>query len=220
MQQRAVVVSLNVGLPRAVPWRGRRVRTGIFKQPVAVPVAIRAKNFDGDRQADLRVHGGAMKAVYAYPVEHYVFWRQELPGVELPWGAFGENITIAGWLEDAVSIGDRWRIGSAVLRVTEPRLPCFKLGLRFERDDLPQRFLASRRTGFYLAVEQPGVASAGDPIERIGRDSDAVAVSEVTRLHAFDPADRAGFERLLRCAALPEKWRQRFARQLAALPPR
>src|SRR5262245_25306653 len=146
------VVSVNVGLPREVEWKGRVVTTGIFKTPVAARVALRALNLEGDRQADLTVHGGADKAVYAYPSEHYPFWRRELPGLDLPCGAFGENLTTEGLDEAEVRIGDRFRVGTAEVRVTQPRIPCYKLGIRLGRDDIVERFLWSGRSGFYLAV--------------------------------------------------------------------
>src|ERR1700751_4313873 len=137
------VVSVNVGKPRPVPWRGRIPRTAIFKEPAAGRVAIRRHNLDGDAQADPAVHGGPNKAVYAYPSEHYPFWKKALPGVDLPWGAFGENFTTSGLLEKDVCIGDRFTIGTAEVVVTQPRLPCFKLNLKFGRDDMVKRFLAS-----------------------------------------------------------------------------
>jgi MOSC domain-containing protein YiiM len=147
------IASVNVGLPREVEWRGRSVTTGIFKSPAEGRIPVRTLNLDGDRQADLSVHGGPEKAVYGYPSEHYEFWRDELPGVHLPPGSFGENLTTEGLLETGLRIGDRLRIGSAVLRVTQPRMPCSKLGVRFQREDMVKRFLASGRSGFYFAVD-------------------------------------------------------------------
>src|SRR5512142_973889 len=154
------LISVNCGLPRQVLWHGTPVTTAIYKEPVQGRVALRALNLDGDRQADLRVHGGQDKAVYCYPLEHYPFWRSELPGRELPMGSFGENFTVEGLLEDAVRIGDRFAIGSAEVVVTQPRLPCYKLGIRFSSDEMVKRFLASRRTGFYLAVAREGDVGA------------------------------------------------------------
>src|SRR5262249_21160544 len=144
------LVSVNVGLPREVTWHGRIVTTGIFKQPVSGRIALRKLNLDGDRQADLGVHGGEYKAVYCYPFEHYAYWKRELPGRNLPLGVFGENFTTEGFGENSVHLGDRFSIGSAEVVVTQPRLPCYKLGVRFEADDMVKRFLASARTGFYL----------------------------------------------------------------------
>ena len=204
------VVSVNVGLPREVVWKGRVVRTGIFKEPVEGRVAVRALNLDGDRQADLAVHGGVSKAIYVYPSEHYAYWREELPGVELPWGMFGENLTTEGLLEGAVAIGDRFRIGSAQVVVTEPRMPCYKLGLRFRRDDVIKRFLASRRTGFYLAVLNEGEVEAGDRMERLSRDPHGVTVADITHLYTRKPHDVGLLQRAMSVEALPESWRTYF----------
>jgi MOSC domain-containing protein YiiM len=146
------LISLNVALPRLVEWNGGPVATGIFKEPVQGAVMLRTLNLDGDRQADLSVHGGVSKAVYAYPSEHYEFWKKELPDMELPFGMFGENFTTAGLLEDAVNVGDRFSVGEAELMVTEPRMPCYKLGIKFGSADIIRKFLQSRRTGFYFAV--------------------------------------------------------------------
>jgi MOSC domain-containing protein YiiM len=175
------VVSVNVGLPRVVRWNGREVTTGIFKNPVEGRIPLRRLNLAGDRQADLSVHGGAAKAVYAYPLEHYSFWREELGG-ELPLGAFGENLTVDGLpLEQDIAVGDRFRIGSAELVVTQPRLPCYKLGLRFGRRDMVKRFLASSRTGYYLAVDAEGYVGAGDRVETLARHPASIPVAEITR---------------------------------------
>src|SRR5205807_2612484 len=153
------LLSINVGLPQEIDWRGETVRTSIFKAPVAGRVRVTTLNVEGDRQSDLSVHGGSDKAVYAYPSEHYAFWRTELPGTELPWGMFGENFTTEGLLERKVYIGDRLRAGSAEFIVTQPRMPCFKLGIRFGRPDMVKRFQRSGRTGFYLAVLQEGTVA-------------------------------------------------------------
>jgi MOSC domain-containing protein YiiM len=159
------VLSINVGLPRAIEWHGEYVTTSIFKSPVPGPVAVRTMNLDGDRQADLSVHGGARKAVYVYPHEHYAFWREELPHADLGFGAFGENLTIQGILESDVSAGDILEIGTALFHVTIPRMPCYKLGIRFDRADMVKRFWRSRRCGFYLSVAREGEITAGDEIQ-------------------------------------------------------
>ena len=164
------LISLNTGLPREVTWHGRVVTTGIFKHPVQGRVALRTLNLDGDRQADLTVHGGVHKAVYCYPIEHYRFWHDELPGRELPMASFGENFTTSGLAEDSVHLGDRFSVGSAEVVVTQPRLPCYKLGVRFQSDDMVKRFLASGRTGFYVAVTREGDVGAGDEIEAVSRE--------------------------------------------------
>lgn len=211
------VISVNVSLPREVSWRGRTVTTGIFKRPVAGRVIVRTLNLEGDRQADLRVHGGPYKAVYAYPSEHYPFWRHELPEMELPWGMFGENLTIEGLLESAVNIGDRFRIGSVELIVTQPRMPCYKLGVRFGREDMVKRFLRSGRTGFYFAVEREGEIGAGDSIVRIARGEHDITVADITRLYINDKTDLPVLRRVVELEALPEDWREYFRERIAKL---
>ena len=208
------LLSINVGLPREIEWRGRSVRTSIFKAPVPGRVRVMQLNVEGDQQADLSVHGGAEKAVYAYPGEHYRFWREELPGVLLPWGVFGENFTTEGLLEGAVRIGDRLRAGSAEFVVTQPRMPCFKLGLRFDRPDMVKRFLRSGRTGFYLAVLREGEATAGDALELIPQDEQALTVAEVVSLYAADGANQDLLRRASELPALPEGWRDYFRKRL------
>jgi MOSC domain-containing protein YiiM len=211
------LVSLNVGLPREVMWRGTKVSTAIYKKPVGGRVALRKLNLDGDRQADLTVHGGEFKAVYCYPLEHYDYWKSELPGQDLPMGAFGENFTTDGLLEDSVHLGDRFSVGSAEVFVTQPRLPCYKLGIRFQSDDMVKRFFVSRRTGFYLAVARAGEVSSGDVIELIARDPNGVPVSEITRLYAekrYGDSDVTSLRRALRVAALPESWKEYFRERL------
>jgi MOSC domain-containing protein YiiM len=213
------VVSVNVGLTRTVRWQARDVTTGIFKEPVTRRVPLRRLNLDGDRQADLAVHGGSAKAVYAYPIEHYAFWEEEL-GQQLTFGAFGENLTVEGLpLEEDIAVGDRFRIGTAVLVVTQPRLPCYKLGLRFGREDMVKRFLASRRTGYYLAVEVEGDVGAGDRVDPLARHPACIPVVEITRVYARDRDDIATIGRLVALDALPEDWRSYFEKRLAANGP-
>jgi MOSC domain-containing protein YiiM len=208
------ILSVNVGLPREVTWQGKLVTTGIFKEPIKGPVMMRRLNLDGDQQADLTVHGGASKAVYAYPSEHYAFWRAELPGMDLPWGMFGENFTTEGLLEEAVYIGDRFHIGGTEVMVTEPRMPCYKLGIKFGRADIIKRFLASRRTGFYFGVIEEGIVGVGDSIELIGREQQEVSVADVTRLYAFDKDDLKTMRRAIEVKALPDNWKGYFQHQL------
>ncbi len=211
------LLSVNVGLPREVEWRGRPVTTGIFKSPVAGRVKVRTLNLDGDRQADLSVHGGPDKAVYAYPAEHYEYWRQELPGVDLPPGSFGENFTTEGLRETEARIGDRFRVGSTVVTVTQPRMPCSNLGVKFGRDDMVKRFLVSERTGFYFAVVQEGDVAAGDAIEPLERPPHEVTVSEITRLYARDREDLEALRRVVEIEALPESWLGHFRHQMEKL---
>ncbi len=211
------IISVNVGLPREVVHKGKRVTTGIFKEPVEGRVTLRTLNLDGDGQADLSVHGGRSKAVYAYPGEHYHDWRAELNGMPLPWGMFGENLTTEGLQEDEVKMGDRFRIGSAELMVTEPRLPCYKLALKFGRDDIIKRFLASGRTGFYFAVLQEGEVGAGDHIEPISRDEHDITVADITRLYVRDKDDLPSLRRAVQVRALPESWRRHFQKRIDKL---
>src|ERR1700682_2528453 len=187
------LVSVNTGLPREVTWHGTSVTTGIFKQPVQGRIALRKLNLDGDRQADLTVHGGEHKAVYCYSLAHYGYWKRELPGRELSIGMFGENFTIDDGgpgllggqklLEESIHLGDRFSIGTAEVAVAQPRLPCYKLGVRFGSDDMVKRFLASGRTGFYLAVLREGEVGAGDEMKVMAREPNVVAVSEFIHLH-------------------------------------
>jgi MOSC domain-containing protein YiiM len=211
------LVSLNVSMPRIVEYNGEPVATGIFKEPVNGPVMLRTLNLDGDRQADLSVHGGASKAVYAYPSEHYEFWKKELPDMALPYGMFGENFTIQGLLEDAVNVGDRFRVGKAELMATEPRLPCYKLGIKFGRADIIKRFLRSRRTGFYFAVTQEGEVRAGDEIELLRRDDNKITIADITRLYAFEKDDLETLRRVVKLKALSESWRQYFLNRFRKL---
>jgi len=213
------IISLNVGRPRLVVRDGRPVSTGIFKKPVAGRVMLRTLNLDGDRQADLAVHGGPFKAAYAYPSEHYAFWREELDGAELPWGMFGENFTTEGLEEAAVNIGDRFRIGTAEVTVTGPRMPCYKLGLKFGREDIVKRFLASGRTGLYFSVRREGEVGAGDEIELVARDEHHVTVADIFRLYTRDEGDVEMLRRAVAVEALPESWRERFRRRLGEPPP-
>jgi MOSC domain-containing protein YiiM len=208
------IVSVNVGLPREVSWQDKLVTTGIFKEPLDGPLMMRTLNLDGDGQADLTVHGGASKAVYAYPSEHYDYWRAELPGVDLPWGMFGENFTTEGLLEEAVYIGDKFRIGETEVMATEPRMPCYKLGIKFGRADIIKRFLASRRTGFYFAVAREGIVSAGVAGELIGREQHEISVADITRLYAFEKNDLKSLRRAIEVEALPENWKGYFRHQL------
>jgi MOSC domain-containing protein YiiM len=205
------LVSVNCGLPREVDWHGTSVTTSIYKEPMKGRVALRRLNLDGDKQSDLTVHGGEHKAVYCYPIEHYEYWKAELPGRSLPLGVFGENFTIEGLDEDSVHIGDQFAVGSAEVVVSQPRLPCYKLGIRFESDDMVQRFLASGRTGFYLAVTHEGVVGAGDEITRLTRDPDSIPVSVITRLYVakkYDADDLRLVQSARALSALPDSWKQ------------
>ena len=204
------VISINAGQPKDILIGDVSVTTGIFKEPVAGVVRATTLNIEGDRQADLKVHGGPDKAVYAYPSEHYESWRQELGGVPLPWGAFGENLTVQGLSEDSISIGDRIGIGTAVFQVTQPRLPCFKLAAKFQREDIFKLFLDSRRTGFYMRVLEEGSLQAGDTIRIVKREKRHVTVREITDLYLTKKPERSQIERAVSVDALAKSWRDRF----------
>jgi MOSC domain-containing protein YiiM len=214
------LVSINCGLPRETVWHGKSVTTSIYKEPVEGRIVLRTLNLDGDRQADLSVHGGKDKAVYCYPIEHYDYWNTELTGQQLITGAFGENFTIEGLYEDAVHIGDKFSVGSAEVLVTQPRLPCYKLGIKFGSDDMVKRFLNSRRTGFYLAVTREGDVGAGDELLVLSHDPSSVPVSEITRLYVTKEyliEDVNQMQRALKVAALPEGWKEYFRKKLDRL---
>lgn len=209
------VISVNVSLPRTVLWKKHEVTTAIFKEPVEGRVMVRQLNLDGDRQADLTVHGGPQKAIYAYPSEHYSFWRMEFPGMDLPWGMFGENLTIEGLHEEATRIGDRFRVGGAVLMATQPRIPCYKLAVKFGRDDILKRFLQSERSGVYFSVVEEGFVQAGDAVERIHQDESGVTVTDINKLYASRRDDAPLLRRAVQLEALPEGWRDYFLKKLA-----
>lgn len=201
------IVSVNVGLPREVVWKGMTVQTAIFKEPVAGAVAIRKLNLAGDQQADLTVHGGPDKAAYAYPVEHYEYWRQQLRDISISWGAFGENLTTEGLSEDTVCIGDILRAGSAILQVTQPRMPCYKLQLRFNRDDIIKRFLLSGRSGFYLSLIEEGDVGPGSRVEILDRDPDHVTISDIVLLYLGQTRDPKLLQRATNVTSLPDNWK-------------
>jgi MOSC domain-containing protein YiiM len=206
------LISVNCGLPREVDWHGTSVTTSIFKEPVSGRVALRTLNLDGDRQSDLTVHGGEHKAVYCYPIGHYAYWREELPGRDLPLGAFGENFTIEdGPDEDSVYIGDRFSVGTAEVVVTQPRLPCYKLGIRFGNDAMVKWFLASGRTGFYLAVTREGEVGVGDEMKLLSQEPNSIPISVITRLYIareYDSEDLRQVQKARDLSALPDSWKQ------------
>lgn len=213
------VVTVSVGLPKIVQTRDEGfVTTAIFKDPVEGRVKVGELNLDGDAQADLRVHGGWSKAVYAYPVEHYNFWRAELPDYKLSYANFGENLTTEGLLETELFIGDRLKIGTAEFIATEPRMPCYKLGIRFGRKDILRRFLQSRRSGFYLAVTKTGELTAGDQIEFLSRDENRVSVTDIVRVWVEDKDDSETMSRAMKIDKFPEKWKQVFRERIDGSP--
>jgi MOSC domain-containing protein YiiM len=208
------LLSLNVGLPRQVRFQGELVTTGIFKKPVQGSVRLRKLNLEGDKQADLKVHGGVDKAVYAYAGEHYDYWRQELPDMSLPWGMFGENFTTEGMFEESVNIGDQFKVGTANLIATQPRMPCYKLGVKFGSMDMIKRFLASGLTGVYFKVTKEGELEQGDEIKLIKKDENSVTVKDIVRIYTIDKDDIQTIERAIKIKDLPNGWRYHFIKQL------
>jgi MOSC domain-containing protein YiiM len=211
------IVSLNVGMPRTVRYMDRDVVTGIFKSPVPGLLLLRRLNLDGDHQADLENHGGRNKAVYAYPSEHYELWRRELSDMDLPWSMFGENLTTEGLTEEDACIGDHSRIGDAVVKVTQPRIPCYKLGIRFGRPDIVKRFLASRRSGIYFAVVEEGLVNAGDAIERVGESEHRISIADVNRAYVSARDNLPLARRIVSLEILPRGLHDEFVEELAAL---
>jgi MOSC domain-containing protein YiiM len=211
------IISVNVGLPRLVLRNDEPVSTGIFKEPVADRVMMRTLNLDGDRQSDLSLHGGPQKAVYVYPSEHYEFWKQELPDMDLPWGVFGENLTTTGLFETEINIGDKFRIGTGEVMVTQPRMPCYKLGIRFGRADIIKRFLISQRSGFYLSVLKEGEVGAGDEFQLLERNTSGVRVVDITGPFSSDKENVDLMRRAIATEALPESWRKYFLERLENL---
>ncbi len=207
------LVSLNVARPRLVVYQGKTINTGIFKEPVSGPVQLRTLNLDGDRQADLSVHGGLYKAVYGYASEHYPFWRQEL-GVDLPWGMFGENLTTSGLTEEELHVGDRFQIGEAIVMVRQPRTPCYKLAAKFQRDDMLERFLLSDRSGFYFSVEQEGAVAADDDLQLLKRNHDGITISEMNRLFVREKYNQKLLRKAIDTVAVPDNWRDYFLERL------
>jgi MOSC domain-containing protein YiiM len=219
MKKAMKLISLNVARPQLALYRGTTISTGIFKKPVTGPIPLRTLNLDGDRQADLAVHGGPYKAVYGYPSEHYDFWRHELFGATLPWGMFGENFTTEGLSESDLHIGDRLQVGTAVIMVRQPRIPCYKLAVKFHRSDILARFLRSGRSGFYFSVEQEGVVSPGDSFEFLSREPQAISIAEMNRLFVEDKYNARLLEKAIATPALPEDWRDYFRKRQAGATP-
>jgi MOSC domain-containing protein YiiM len=211
------VISLNLGRPRLVMSHGEPVSTAIFKEPVTGRVMMRTLNLDGDRQADLSVHGGPFKAVYAYPSEHYAFWKKEFPQMELPWGMFGENLTTEGLFENQTNIGNKFRIGGATVMAVQPRMPCYKLSIRFGRNDVLRRFLQSELSGIYFSVLEEGEVGVGDAIELVEKADQAVTITEFVRLYSSDKNNVELLRRAVASPALPESWTEHFKERLDGL---
>jgi len=209
------LISLNVARPRLAVYQGATINTGIFKKPVSGRIALRKLNLDGDQQADLTVHGGPYKAVYAYPSEHYEYWRQQLPEMDLSWGIFGENLTTEGLKEEELHVGDHFRVGSSTVMVRQPRMPCYKLAAKFQRDDIIERFLRSGRSGFYFSVEEEGEIGQGDSFELVSQNHDGITIAEMNRLFVQEKYNRDLLQKAIATSALPETWHQYFLPRLS-----
>ena len=209
------LLSVNVSQPKEITYQGKIIKTGIFKEPVQGRVMLRTLNLEGDGQADLTVHGGPAQAVYVYPSEHYAYWQYTLRRTDFFFGQFGENFTVEGMSEDTVHIGDVFRVGSALVQVTQPRVPCYKLATKMDLPQFPKLFLASKRTGFYLSVLEEGDVGAGDAIERISADPEGITVREIVHLRYFDQENLEGARRVLRLRALSPGWQRAFAERVA-----
>ncbi len=208
------LLSVNVSLPKEVPHGREAVSTGIFKEPVEGRVVLRTTNLDGDGQADLENHGGVDRAAYAYSIENYYHWRCELGRNDFAFGQFGENFTVEGMMEDDVHIGDVFRVGDALVEVSQPRPPCFKLGIKMGIPGFPKQFLASGRVGFYLRVLEEGEVGVGDVFERVESDPELITVREMSHLLFFEPKNFKGAKRALRVQALSPGWRDSFEERL------
>jgi MOSC domain-containing protein YiiM len=211
------LLSVNVSLPKEVEYRGRRVSSGIFKEPVSGRVPLRQLNLEGDGQADLVAHGGVYKAVYAYPFEHYGYWQSELGRDDFQFGQFGENLTVQGMLETDVCVGDVYRVGTVLLGVTQPRVPCFKLGIKMGSDDFLKPFLRSCRVGFYLRVLEEGEVGTSDTVTRVSREPIPMSVHDICHLYYFDKTNLEDRKRAIQIKALSPGWREGFEEQLAGL---
>ena len=210
------IVSLNVGLPRNVAYKGRSISTGIFKNPVQGPVFASKTNLAGDGQADLRVHGGPDKAIYAYPAEHYRYWCEALGRDDLAHGHFGENLTVRGLTEDNACIGDVLRVGDAIVQISQPRTPCLKLDVRMGITNFGKQFMQSLRTGFYLRVLTEGNVATGDSLTLIRSEAERFTVREVFALRHFDDPNRERLVRAARLASLAESWREALEARASA----
>ncbi len=211
------IISLNVSLPKIVEFRGNKVSTGIYNEPVEGRVKVRTLNLDGDKQADLTVHGGPDKAVYAYPSEHYPYWRDHYPDLKMDWGMFGENFTTEGLLEDQANIGDEYQIGSAKFAVTQPRMPCFKLGIKFGKGDIIKKFFASAKCGIYFKVLEEGEVGAGDEIKLVRKDENNVTIQDVMKTYGDEHKHKELLERALKIDALPVGWKEHYQQILQSL---
>ncbi len=212
------VLSVNVSMPKEVPYKEKTITTGIFKEPVEGPVMLRSLNLEGDGQADLKGHGGVHKAVYVFSHEYFAHWKQELGRAEFPYGQFGENFTVEGMTDEMIYVGDVFRVGGTLVEVSQPRVPCFKLALRMEEPRFLKPFMARALVGYYLRVLEEGEVGAGDPVERVRTDPGGMTVTEMFSLLYHDKDNIPGAQRALRIDALSPGWRGSFEKIVAGSP--
>ncbi|MDB6121706.1 MAG: molybdenum cofactor biosysynthesis protein [Pedosphaera sp.] len=208
------LLSVNVSMPKEIVVGDKVVVTGIFKTPISGRVQVGTLGLQGDGQADLENHGGIYKAVYTYPAEHYAYWAHELGRNDFSFGQFGENLTVEGWIEDQVHIGDVFRIGSVLLEVTQPRVPCYKLAAKMNLPTFPKLFAKSGRVGFYQRVLSKGALAAGDGIERVKTNEQGVTVREIMDVMYFQRNNVELMKRAIAIPALTPSWRDEFKERL------
>jgi len=204
------LISLNVSLPKTVDYRGYKVSTGIYNNPVEGRLKVKTLNIEGDEQADLSVHGGPDKAIYSYPSEHYPFWKELYPNLSINWGMFGENLTTEGLLEDQANIGDEYQIGTAKFAVTQPRMPCFKLGIKFGTTSVIKKLFASAKCGIYFKVLEEGEVGAGDEIKLVKKDKNNVTIRDIMKTYGDERNHKELLERALKIDALPLGWKSYY----------
>jgi MOSC domain-containing protein YiiM len=212
----ATILSVNAGIAQPLIANKKVVQSAIFKRSIEGPVQVLPSGLAGDERVDHAVKGATERAVYAYPSEHYPFWRNEYPAMKLPFGVFGENLTTQGIHDRDVFIGDRYQVGSAILTVTQPRMPCYKLAARFQRADIIERMIAVGRHGFFFAVTKPGIVSAGDAMQLLHREPASISVVDTAALYSGRLRDPQLLERALAIEALPKKWKTKFAQRASA----
>lgn len=212
------IISVNVGLPIKVNFGREVVTTGIFKNPIQHRVKLNKLNLEGDKQADLTVHGGINKAVYAYPSEHYIFWKEEIKDFEYSWGTFGENLTTEGLFEDIVRIGDQFKIGSTKVMATQPRMPCYKLGIRFGRMDVIKKFLESGKSGIYFKVIKEGEIGINDTVKLIKKNNNDITIKNIVEMVTKDEIENIELmEKTIQVPELPTGWKNYFVEKLSNL---
>src|ERR1022692_4338369 len=214
-QRAGRLVSVNVGMPKDVSWQGRTVRTAVWKEPVGGPAMVRRLNIDGDGQGDLAGHGGEQRAVFVYQIESYRYWQDQLGRADFSHGQFGENFTVQGLADHEVCIGDRYQIGDAVFEVTQPRVTCFRVGIRLDDPRIPALLVSHHRPGFYFRVLAEGAVQAGQEIIKLASGPGGMTVAEIDALLYLPGHPRQQVLRAMRIPALSGGWKTSFSEILA-----